>query len=172
MRDVRPLSPPEVKRVRTAFALLERAMPREAEHAANVFFDYVRAPEVCGPEAIACTAGRLGRRLSFAISPLKRDIVDLAVTISHEARHWAFGMHDYYVVPHTCRDCSNPTERARDPIYRRDDVVRQAVATRFAMEQQARRAASRRRDASIGDALAAAAVVLVIGAAAVAIARS
>jgi hypothetical protein len=114
---------------------LNQAMELLAEIAPNHFdrvFGELRTieydPRGCGYGELACTGGRLGRRAVLTLTPARADIVELAVTLSHEARHHytdRFGRH--YLVRHSCRDCSNPWERALDPIYQEDERLREEL---------------------------------------------
>jgi len=108
-----------------ALALLQHSLPDEHDHALRALDVITHRAFECGPGAIACTAGPVGSACVFRQHPLSMPLVEVALTISHEARHHGF---DHYgrrfTIQHVCRDCSDPRERARDPIYRRDDVVR------------------------------------------------
>lgn len=82
----------------------------------------------CGENAIACTAGPHGRWIVLTSPPEITPLVELAVTLSHEARHHAqdqFGR--FVVVEHRCVNCSSPSEQARDPIYQVDEWLRQTL---------------------------------------------
>lgn len=79
----------------------------------------------CGTNAIACTAGPHGRWIVLTSPPESSALVELAITLSHEARHYAFDIYGRLVeVAHTCRDCWAHHERSRDPIYQEDERLR------------------------------------------------
>lgn len=109
-------------------------------------------PGYCGPGALACTAGSLGRvaRLSFDLA--RASLEDIAVAISHEARHHRFTLFGWEVVAHTCGDCTNLQRqggRGRDPIYLED-------ARLWARMRQV-------RVARVGEAVASAALIVGAG---------
>lgn len=92
----------------------------------------------CGSNAIACTAGPHGRWVVLTSPPENATLIDLAVTLSHEARHFAFdGYGGLTVVAHTCRNCSHPAERAHDAIYQEDERLRTHLAWTLAPQQLA-----------------------------------
>lgn len=95
----------------------------------------------CGENAIACTAGPHERWIVLTSPPEATDPLELAVTLSHEARHWAIDHRgNLYTVEHTCRDCSLIDQRARDAIYQEDERLRsllwQAMSPRPPVQMQ------------------------------------
>lgn len=92
----------------------------------------------CGSNAIACTAGPHGRWIVLTSPPETAALIELAVTLSHEARHFAFDRYGRLTaVAHTCRNCSHPGERARDAIYQEDERLREYLAWATASRQSA-----------------------------------
>src|SRR5687767_4752004 len=112
--------PDDALAVRRAMRLLLDYAPEHLEHVLReireVSFSWSGEP--CPVGAVACTGGVHGRRVVLMDRPSQIDPIDLAVLLSHEARHHytdVWGRH--FIIAHTCTDCSNPYERAADPIY-------------------------------------------------------
>lgn len=92
----------------------------------------------CGENAIACTAGPHGRWIVLTSPPEASALIELAVTLSHESRHYGFDLYGRLVgIEHTCRDCSAHDERARDAIYQEDERLRQHLTWALTPRQPA-----------------------------------
>ena len=123
-------------RVISALRLLRLAAWRYFEHFLIEIDEVAYRPGACGPGAVACTGIHLGRRAVLSMDPLSMDLIELAVTLSHESRHHYTterGRHLIRLL--TCRDCSDPAERNTDPIYRSDEALRRRL--RRAMRRRA-----------------------------------
>lgn len=121
-----------------AFRLLQKYAPEEWLHLAHEI-DLIAVGN-CGPGTLACTGADLGRMILLSVPPADRDLVDLAVTLSHEARHHATDIYtgEHCIIQHTCVDCSDPFERALDPIYARDEQVRRKLLLGQMRDRRAR----------------------------------
>lgn len=121
-----------LQRVREAVNLLRAVAPAHYAHLFREIDKITYAPGACDG-GVACTAGRYGRTAVLARDPESDDVVELAISLSHEARHHrtdAYGQH--WIIPHTCTDCRDPEERALDPIYIEDERLRRATHAYFA----------------------------------------
>jgi hypothetical protein len=96
--------------------------------------------QTCGPNALACVGGNRGRVATLAHRPSKIGTIETAVLLRHEAHHIVL-LDDggYGIFPHTCFDCSNPFERAYDPIYTQDEAVRACLVECVRAEGHRRR---------------------------------
>jgi hypothetical protein len=111
-----------------ALDLLRAWVPANYLHVLREIETVVLAPGWCGPDAIACTGSHHGRRAVLQIDPLAMDLIELAVTLDHEARHhFTDDSGRHYVIEHVCTDCSDPRQRAEDPIYVEDERVRRVI---------------------------------------------
>jgi hypothetical protein len=66
-----------------------------------------------------------GLAIVLAADPADMDVIELAVTLAHEARHHhvdAYGRR--WTIDHRCADCSDLWQRALDPIYQADEPLR------------------------------------------------
>lgn len=104
-----------------ALDLLRSASPNDFAHACSALT--IVLPGECGAGALACTAGSLGRAAHLAMDLRTATLEDIAVTISHEARHHQLTDWGWQVVPHTCTDCTDLGQRVNDAIYAYDDVL-------------------------------------------------
>ena len=125
------LSPVGMSQIEQALALLQWAAP---EHYGHILREIQGVKYLggdgCGVNAIACTSGPHGRWIVLTSPPEWSPLVEVAVTLSHEARHHftdPWGQHQN--IPHRCTDCSSPNQRAIDPIYQADELLRQQLLT-------------------------------------------
>jgi hypothetical protein len=124
---IRNVTTSGAQRVQEALNLLQFVAPG---HYAHFFREITRidyAPVACDG-GVACTAGRYGRAAVLATNPEHENLIELAVLLSHEARHHhtdQSGRH--LIIPHTCQDCTDPIERALDSIYQEDERLRRAI---------------------------------------------
>ena len=116
--------PVEVAAVERALELLRWAVPDEYFHLMREIRSIGVEENACGTGAIACTAGDLDRHVTLAVPPCEMDVVELAVTLSHEARHHLTDQTGHHIIDHTCIDCTDPWERERDAIYIHEEWVR------------------------------------------------
>lgn len=120
------LTAPGIRAIHSALELLRRLAPEHHWHLyREIKVIAYQGPDACGPSAIACTAGTYGRQIALTSPPEEMDLIELSVTLSHESRHHftdAWGR--YRTLPHECRDCTDPAERATDCIYQEDDRLR------------------------------------------------
>ena len=119
--------PEEVTAVARALELLQWAAPDEYFHLMREIRSIGVRENACGIGAIACTAGDLGRHIRLAVPPCEMDTIELAVTLSHEARHHLTDQTGHHIIDHTCADCTDPWERARDAIYIHEERVRAQI---------------------------------------------
>lgn len=116
-----------LERINLAEKFLANAAPAHyRKYRAEI--DVIRyQPGGCG-DGVACTGGRLGRTAVLAVDPMRTSIIEIALSLWHEAAHhqtdW-YGRH--YTLQHTCSDCSDPAERKRDPIYVEEDRLRDTL---------------------------------------------
>jgi hypothetical protein len=125
---LRNLSPAGVFQVGQALDLLWWAAPDHHFHIHSEIAVISYGPDACGQNAIACTNGPYGRQIVLTTPPEQTAVVELAIILSHEARHHftdRYGHH--HSVPHRCVDCGAPAERAMDPIYVDDEHLRQRL---------------------------------------------
>ena len=116
-----------ISKVESALSLLRQQAPQHHNHILQVVqgVTYL-GPDGCGENAIACTAGRYGRWVVLTSHPDSTSLVELAVTLSHEARHHYLDERGWYRVrEHQCGDCSSQWEQLQDPIYQEDEQLRQ-----------------------------------------------
>lgn len=121
------LLPGDALAVHRAMDLLQRYATAHHEHVMREIREVTWSPSgvACPSGSLACTGGRHDRTIVMIQQPSKTDLVELAVTLSHEARHHytdPWGRH--FIIEHACVDCSNPYERACDDIYVIDDLLR------------------------------------------------
>lgn len=95
-------------------------------------------PFICGPNAVACTWIDHHRTAVLAYDPAHGDVVRIAVSLHHEARHHetdVFGADTR--VDHTCSDpwCSIPNERNVDPIYDEDERLQRRLEHALGRDQ-------------------------------------
>jgi len=124
---VRNVTTRGLQRVREALDILRAVAPVHHAHFFQEIREVVYDPYACDG-GVACTAGRYGRKAVLARDPETEDVGELAISLSHEARHHstdAYGQH--WIIPHTCADCSDPGERALDAIYQEDERLRDAL---------------------------------------------
>lgn len=133
-------------KINAALALLARHAADEHEHFFRMITTVAWVPGVCGPGALACTAGRFERAVMLDRNPMGMSLLDLAVLLSHEARHHFIDIWGQILVrDHTCENCASPWERAHDSIYREDEALRIQLAVALAAEDMERREAEARR---------------------------
>jgi hypothetical protein len=113
----------------TALRLLERHAPDHLRHLLVHISSIEHAPTGCSLDrrTIACTGGPFYRTIVLQHDPIGCNTIDLAVTLSHEARHWDIDAMGYqFLVPHQCSEggCYDAAERALDPIYACDELLR------------------------------------------------
>ncbi len=113
--------------VRRAMRLLDDYARDDYEHILREIEEvtWSQSGLACPPGSLACTGGVHGRRAVLTSLPSQINPVELAVVLSHEARHHytdPWGRH--FLIAHVCSDCGNLHERAWDPIYAHDDVLR------------------------------------------------
>jgi len=110
--------------IHAAVNLLE-AVPTEHERLFREIREIVVQPGMCAAHVEALTGGRLGRTVVLCQDPADMDVVELAVTFSHEARHhYTDARGRARIRPHTCVNCASWEERLSDPIYREDERLR------------------------------------------------
>lgn len=130
------VTPAGIAKIQTALQLLAAVAPDDRDHFFRVITAVRYNRDACTPGAAACTGGRHGRTVVLRLDPAKTDLVELAVLLSHEARHHQIDFYSGVVRlrRHTCTDglCRNPRELARDPIYRHDAWLRRELRAHLA----------------------------------------
>jgi len=121
------IGPRGERNIHRALGLLNEVRP---DHYRRVFRELRGIAFIRGgcDGGLACTGADYGRTAVLASDPAGTDIIQLAVRLSHEARHHLtdrWGRH--FIIEHSCRDCSNPWERALDPIYHEDGRLEEAL---------------------------------------------
>ena len=99
-------------------------------------------PGGCRSEhAIACTnVTGWGQAILFEVDPAGIELIDLAVVLSHEGRHWSFDANGNRIsVPHTCigSACRDEQWRRIDPIYRDDAALEVFLRARTGIRKAA-----------------------------------
>ena len=113
-----------LERINLAEKLLANAAPSHyVKYRAEV--DVIRySPGGCG-DGVACTGGRFGRTAVLAVDPMRTSIIEIALSLWHEAAHHQTDWHgQHYIFEHTCNDCTDPEERKKDPIYVEEERLR------------------------------------------------
>lgn len=138
------MTPPEVSRVCFALDALDRHLPEELVHIRRAlqFIMVSPRPWSFDPSIRAHTAMTVwGRGMMLVHRPSALSIEEIAVSVSHEARHIVIhpnGTHSYREHAFGPRE---PTleERRADPIYARDDEVRRVLSAGLRREYASRR---------------------------------
>lgn len=122
----------DVTAVWVALDQLRRYRPWDFEAIARKILAVRYAPHLCEyPGALACAGTAAGPRvIVLSVRPSHQSVVELAVVLRHEAQH-VVELPDgrIGIQRHVCSDpgCSDPVERASDPIYADDDEARREI---------------------------------------------
>lgn len=107
-----------------ALNLLGRHAPDVGSHVAAVFHMFVFTTSACGPNALACVRPDSPGIAFLQRRPSQLPTLEVALDVGHEAFHISLADGLYRFVPHTCVDCGDPRQRARDAIYQREELLR------------------------------------------------
>ncbi len=117
----------DLKQLSLALFILDQVASAEGHHVRRMLVEVAYDPYGCGSNAIACTGGSLTRQrvATLVYKPAHTSLVELAVTLRHEARHWSWGADgQLYLLPHTDE---GPLREQWDWIYATDAVLRQQL---------------------------------------------
>lgn len=126
------MSPQDMRALDLALELMRRHTPAVYAGVMQRFQAIVFKPHRCGDPAIACVHANMLSAMFFRWHPADMDPIELAATLFHEAAHLRMQADGAFVLlPHTCGDCTDPMERAWDPIYRAEDAYRERLTRRI-----------------------------------------
>ncbi len=128
-------------RIIAALNLLGRLAVGHLRHLAAEVSEIEYAPYggPCPTDAVACAGSHYGRRVFLVNDPLAMTLVELAVVLSHEARHLlTLPTGQLVTVPHHCDPCMSAEEQEIDPIYQEDAILRTYLEDTLAREEAQR----------------------------------
>jgi hypothetical protein len=120
----------DLQHLRLGLAILFRGLPEWARWVLHVFTAAVYDPSGCDhPQAQGCTWTRYGvRTIVFKVRPSAMSPTQVAEFLRHESEHLFIRADGTFVMnAHTCRDCTDPAQRAADPIYQNDAHFRPSL---------------------------------------------
>ncbi len=134
------MTPAEVSRVRFALDALDRHVPKELAHVRRAlqFIMMSPAPWAFDGSVRAHTALTIwGRGTMLIHRPSAMPIEDIAVSVTHEARHIVLHPSGTFTLREHTFGRRTPTleERQADPIYARDDEVHRILSAGLRRER-------------------------------------
>lgn len=109
---------------------MERHEPEQHAHLARVAHRIIVDPALCGAGAWGCVRSDHPWTIILGRPPESMPCIELLLTLAHEGFHIRPGPQgQFWIFPHRCSDsaCSNPYERAVDPVYGIERVLRPRI---------------------------------------------